>query len=341
MIQDQLVDYISSQLKLGIAHDTIKAALTGAGWPTMDVDDSFKKVEGATTPAVSMTQPAKPAATVSPATFSGSGNSFSSAGNNPVKKPGTMSEPQTIRVSDLVSASSASLTASPAASQPKVAPVEKKPFFVSGAASVTAVSAATKSVSTSPAKTKHGFSGTIVWIVLTVLFALLAGYFYYENSTLSAQVGAVNSVGQNVNAQVASLQAQVQNLTASSTALANQNGSLVAANQELTTNLSFLVAPTGTTSQASSTNFIVTGSMVSGGKPTYVITTTYGIKIYVKNSADTLVRTFLQPIVDSSSGAEIAGTHIPGTANVTVTGVNGVSTASITTTTSLAATTTP
>ena len=46
MIQEQLVDYISSQIKLGVSQDAIKATLTGAGWAIADVEDTFKKING-------------------------------------------------------------------------------------------------------------------------------------------------------------------------------------------------------------------------------------------------------------------------------------------------------
>ena len=50
MVQDQLVEYISSQLKLGVARDTVKSALVGVGWAQLDVEDTLKKVEGGAAP---------------------------------------------------------------------------------------------------------------------------------------------------------------------------------------------------------------------------------------------------------------------------------------------------
>ena len=50
MVQDQLVEYISSQMKLGIARDAIKSALVGVGWAPLDVEDTLKKVEGGAAP---------------------------------------------------------------------------------------------------------------------------------------------------------------------------------------------------------------------------------------------------------------------------------------------------
>jgi len=45
MVQQQLVDYIKSQLGLGTTKDAVRGALISAGWQAADVDDSFAEVE--------------------------------------------------------------------------------------------------------------------------------------------------------------------------------------------------------------------------------------------------------------------------------------------------------
>lgn len=45
MIQQQIVDYAKSQLKLGISQDAVKNALVRAGWAEADVEDSFGSME--------------------------------------------------------------------------------------------------------------------------------------------------------------------------------------------------------------------------------------------------------------------------------------------------------
>ena len=47
MVQDQLVDYITAQTKLGTSREVIKTTLQGVGWQAADIDDSFKKIDGA------------------------------------------------------------------------------------------------------------------------------------------------------------------------------------------------------------------------------------------------------------------------------------------------------
>ena len=104
MVQDHLVEYVSTQIKLGISRDAIKTALTGVGWSAPDVEDTLKKVEGGSAPtavqpaaAQKAVEPSSPA----PAAASPKFVSFSAQGTvvGQAKNP----DPQTVRVSDLVS----------------------------------------------------------------------------------------------------------------------------------------------------------------------------------------------------------------------------------------------
>ncbi len=45
MVQQQLVDYIKSQLQLGVSREALKPSLLAAGWAGTDVEDSLKSVE--------------------------------------------------------------------------------------------------------------------------------------------------------------------------------------------------------------------------------------------------------------------------------------------------------
>jgi hypothetical protein len=57
MVQQQLVDYIKSQLKVGVASDVIRNALTEAGWSTADIEDSLKNIESASGAALPPSTP--------------------------------------------------------------------------------------------------------------------------------------------------------------------------------------------------------------------------------------------------------------------------------------------
>jgi hypothetical protein len=45
MINQQLVDYVKQQMQAGITKDAVRKALSDAGWPPADVDDSLKAAE--------------------------------------------------------------------------------------------------------------------------------------------------------------------------------------------------------------------------------------------------------------------------------------------------------
>jgi hypothetical protein len=173
-----------------------------------------------------------------------------------------------------------------------------------------------------PKKAGGKFPMTVVWIILVVIFAGLAGYFFYQNTTLSSQVGTVNTQTQGVSGQVSALNAQVQALTASSTNMAEQLTSLGVINQSLKTELSFFMIPSGLA--ATTTNFSLSG-ILSGGKPLFSFVTTDGVKASVKNSADANVLLLLQPLASSSQVAQVTGTYVPGSSLLTVLTVNGTS----------------
>ncbi len=303
MIQEQLVDYISSQIKLGVSQDAIKATLTGAGWAIADVEDTFKKIN-------------ETGAMAKPAASSSAEISFSaSIPTVAAKTPAKAGEPQTIRVSDLVSASSASAVSAAASAQPKISPLSQG--TVSSSKTTT-----TQTVTTSNKKTGGTFPVmTVVWIVLVIIFAGLAGYFFFENMSLSSRVGTANTQSQDITSQISSLQTQVKAFTASSTGMAAQIASLGESNGQLQTELSFFVVP----SSGATTTDVSLNGIVSGGKPTFILTTSDGVKVSIKNSADVSVRSALQAFASSSQQVQITGTYVPGTAVIIALSANGTS----------------
>jgi cell division protein FtsB len=168
----------------------------------------------------------------------------------------------------------------------------------------------------------NGFVMTIVWIVLVVIFAGLAGYFYFQNMNLASQVSTVNAQSQSVSGQVSSLQAQVASLTTSNTGASTQVASLQSNVQILKTELSFFAVPAGT--NATTTNATISG-MLSGGRPTFVLTTTDGVKVPIKNSADATVKAALQPLATSSQTVQLGGTYVIGSPIFTALTANGTS----------------
>ena len=335
MVQDQLVEYISSQVKLGISREAIKSALTGVGWAPLDVEDTLKKVEGGTV----LAQPIGAQKMTEPAAASPKFVSFSAPGTAApqTKNP----EPQTIRVSDLVS------SVTPTSSMPaQTAPKIISSVAAIGTAKATPIAkdqsakgffAGPSMVSTVPMGQKKkgiGWLG-IVAIVLIVLLGAFAGYLFMKNGSLDSQLQALN--GQNQGA-VQNAASQIQALNASNTALATRISSLTTANQDLALNLSFFTIPLNLPQPVTSSPVSVSGVLAAGlGKNTYIVTTPYGVKAYVKNSSDAAIAALLQPLLGGA--VQIAGTYVPGTPNITVTSVNGSQVALPPATTSATATT--
>ncbi|MDE2020154.1 MAG: FlxA-like family protein [Patescibacteria group bacterium] len=296
MVQDQLVEYISSQLKLGVSRDTVKTALVGVGWAEQDVEDTLKKVEGSSA-----------AAAVKPATASTSAVSAPAGG---VKAQGASAS---IKVSDLVSASLTPTGISPSSSAIASGPAKAAPktFLDSSSPSAARIGSVPKRMGKS----------MFVMIGLILVLAGLSAYLYFENSGLSSQVASATGQSQGNSSEISSLNNQVQALNASNTTLTAQISELNAQIEQLQANLSFLVVPAGE-SVAQPVDVAVSG-MLSGGKPVFVLATPEGVRVTVKNSTDPDVKAALTALVGSSSTVQISGTHIPGSAAVTVSGVNG------------------
>lgn len=317
MVQDQLVGYIKDQLKLGVSRDAVKTALTGAGWAVGDVEDTFKKIDAGATPAFgTMIQSGGGPERVFPTTVGGAKDAAAKGAG--MKGDGVKSaEPRSIRVSDLISAGD-----SPA---PASAPIKVDEKKIARASGPTRANGAA-SMAGAPSRGSHGGRNILVITGIAVLLAL-AGYLYFQNTGLASKVASLSTESAGVTAQIDTLNGNITALDASNTALAAQVGSLTAENADLLANLSFVAVPpassaetaTGTPAEESATM----SGMLTKPKTTYVLTTQYGVMVYVKNSADAAVAAALKPLAGSTSTVTLAGTHVSGSAYLTVTSVNG------------------
>ncbi|HVO28435.1 MAG TPA: hypothetical protein VMT81_00405 [Candidatus Paceibacterota bacterium] len=308
MVQEQLVDYISSQVKLGVSKEAIKAALVSAGWVAGDVDDTLKKVDGGA--------PAQPAQPVQPVAMKPS---------QPM--PGKPAEPQMIRVSDLVSSSgpaaAAKPSSSPMASSARPAtmsmPATAMPAGKISGNTFTAARPAGGSAGPAATKAAGGGSGGhgamiigVVGGILVIALGGLAWYFYSQNAGLAAQISKLNGQSTDVSGQVASLQAQFE---ASSTAMIAQVASATAESQALMAELAFYAIPPGggvPTAQP----ITISGMLGGGGKALYTLTTADGAKAYIANSTDAT----LGPVFKTLAGSQVtlSGTLVPGSDELTV-----------------------
>ena len=304
MVQDQLVDYITSQLKAGVSADAIRTALLGAGWQAADVDDTMKKVQGA-----------------------------APAGTQAAQKP---AQPQVIRVSDLVSSSAGqrpvSFSANPAdkpaavaaaaggTSAAKTDAVMAK--IASGAKPAGTAAAASPSTGMmmGTAKKSRALVTESVLGVLMLAFAAAAIFLYFENQGLASQLSSLNGQSSGVSSQVAALQTQ---FNASTSALQAQMSSTTADNAELMLELSFYAAIPGMTPATTSVSSL-SGTVTGGGKYLYAITALHGAKIMVANSKDPRVVALLGPLTATSSvPAQFSGEYVPGSDSMTLVSVNG------------------
>ncbi len=317
MIQNQLIDYINAQMKLGVTRDAIRSALVGAGWNAADVDDTLKSMDspkaGAAGPAASGAKAAG----------------------------GAAAEPQVIKVSDLVSASpslgqSPVSPASPSAMPSGTAFKDTAKSPLTGPASLSAAKPSAiasmpigKPITASSSPIGGGMGSRasrgalITEVILGILFVVaggLAGFLYYQNSSLTGQLSALNGQSAKVNLQLSTLQSQA---AASSSALTGEVGTLSGDIEELKNELAFYAVPLNESTTATST--LVTGTVALGARGSYIITGAYGAKITVENSKASSTIAALTPLVGTSTATQFTGTSVPGSGIITLTGVNGTS----------------
>lgn len=162
----------------------------------------------------------------------------------------------------------------------------------------------------------------IAVVALGVVAAVLAAasvFFFLQNRGLQDKIAADSGAIDAAATKVVALNSQADNLNKQ---IADQNAQLTALtgdNQKLLAELSFFVVLAG--SPPTETAFTLKGSVAGGGKSPYTVAADDGLKVSVKNSKDTKVDAALKPLVGQT--AEISGTHVIGSRDVTVTSVNG------------------
>ncbi len=292
MVNQQLIDYVKSQLGVGVGKDVIKNALLESGWAEVDVLEALKQASGAQ-PAASAApaQAAHPvAAAAKPASAAGSvmmTNDIFQPKNEPVFDP--------------------KVTAGPAI---KAQPVS---VSVKGAGPVMAGSAAA-SVSYGGKK----LSGSLLTIMLGVGFVVCAGaaiFFFMQKADLAGRLApleAARTEADTLRQQVATLQQERDELAAQVTQLQQSNVAL-------SNDLAIFRVPDGTAAGTTG-NVVVTGSLRQEAGQ-YVVFTPNEITVVVKNGKDAKISAALQPLLGNT--VTVSGTHLVGSREVTVTSVNG------------------
>jgi len=347
MVQDQLIDYVSSQIKLGVSREAIKAALISAGWVVADVDDTLKKVDMASLvtakPAVA-SSPLSSSSSISGSSNLGSGSTSpisiaakpaqgssmpsSAIGGGATARPGigaaspstlskpASSQPQMVRVSDLVSSPSAAsspVRPTSSSSSPSMTSAYPATKVIAKTPVDNFMSASPKAMKSDPTtmggKSGGGKAGVIITAIIALIFAGLAAYFYFGNSTLVSKVATLTNESNTLNSQISSLQSQM----GSSSGLVGQVATLTSSTNELALELSFYAPPTGLTA-VGPTSVVVNG-MLSDSNSLYAITAQHGAKIFIATTGNAKMIAMLKPLVGDN--VQISGTYIPGSDEIT------------------------
>jgi hypothetical protein len=299
MANQQLIDYVKSQLALGVGKEAVRGELAQAGWAKEDIDDSMKaeEVVSAATPASSTRQPVSPA--------------WQGSQSEGVAQKSAQISPNTISVSDLIPGSQLEMapTANMKMFSGKKEKEEKK------------VQSTNVSHASSHLPKFHASIAVIVLTVVSLAFAGGAAYFYMQGKDLQEKSVVLGTANDTMSTKIASLNAQVSDLTKAGDDLKAQLGTLTSEKDELAKYLVFFVAPAGSSGDLPVT---AKGALSGGGKVLYALTLENGIRLSIVNSKDAKVDGAFKALASTSS-VEISGTHTPGFRDVTVTAVNGTS----------------
>ena len=152
--------------------------------------------------------------------------------------------------------------------------------------------------------------------------------FYLDSSTLNAQIISLTTQSKSLSVQLAALTKKNTDLTTQLTAFTAENADL---NMQLALYAIPMASPKAN-STASSTgvslipqpvDITFKGTLGSGGKAFYAVTSSKGLVVSVKNSKDTKVDAVLKPLLGTI--VQIMGTHFPGSPEIIVKSVNGTS----------------
>jgi len=283
MINQQLVEYIKQQTQAGVSKDAVRKALSDAGWPPADVDDSVKAAELAA-PVGGLTSA------------------------SPVSR-GTIDPVVAMGGAEAAAAGPSLETARSGFSGASGNKFFAKPVSPAGAM-------AEDDDDDHPSVKKLVMAMIAMGIVILVLAGALAFvYFNMSGRTASGQNAAPGAPD-----QVAPLQAQVAQLNRSNADLAAQVASLNAMNADLASEAAFFAAPPANATSSAAT---VKGTLTGNGTLPFVLTTAHNLKIYVANYKDAKVQAVLLPLANGTTTVQLSGTHAAASPNLTVTAVNG------------------
>jgi cell division protein FtsL len=298
MANQQLIDYIKQQFKVGVSKVVIRDALIAAGWTQTDIEDAMKSFEVKIPSAIpsivtsDIFQP-KDMPIFEPGKSKSAVPSIErSRSAEEIKKEET-SKPKSesvIQIKDTVVLKKSESKAEP---QPK--PFSKAPATISLSV-----------IKNSPWR-------LVLMIVMAAVIIALAGIgviLYKNNLGLQKQIEDINISNGKLENTIISLNQTIKDSNTGLTALKAEKEDLEA---QL---LIFAILSTSTEPMP----VTVKGLLSGGEKTSYSVTTAKGITVYVKNSKEANVNSALKPFLGTN--IEISGTHAQGSRDITVAKIN-------------------
>ena len=303
MANQQLIDYIKQQLKVGVSKEVIKDALLAAGWTQTDIDDAMKnfdvKTPSSVPPIVTsdifqpkdmpVFEPGKSKSAVLPIERSRSAEEVKKEEVKKAEENKPKSE-SVIQIKDTVVLKKSESKAEP----------QPKPFSKAPATVFLSV------IKNSPWRLVL----TIAMAAVIIALAGIAVILYKNNLGLQKQIEDINISNGELGNTITSINQDFENSNREIVALKAEN-------EDLEMQLSIFAILSTSTEPIPVT---VKGLLSGGDKTSYSITTTKGIIVYVKNSKEANVNSVLKPLLGTN--IEIYGTHAQGSRDITVTKIN-------------------
>jgi uncharacterized protein Smg (DUF494 family) len=303
MANQQLVDYLKEQLKIGISRDNLKQTLLNVGWNSSDIDDAFKAIDNENLNK-SVEEPKIQETNLVNLKELSQNKDFSK--EKPQDTPKYISKESFISQSEPVfeiksdtktppsnqtTFSKTNLNTSELQSQPQQIKIETLP----------------------PHHKKFKVVIYILFGLVIVGFLVLIFFLYQRNSnlenqlnTLISQKGDLENKSQGINQTMSEIQKQV-------TSLKEENKNLTSEKLDLLGQLLLF-------SQSTSSLDVELSGHLLLEKGQYILKTSQNILVAIKNSKDEKVKTVLNSFVDKD--IKLKGTRTPGLREIIITDIN-------------------
>lgn len=305
MANQQLVDYIAQQLRVGMNRDAIKKALIDVGWKEGDVNEAM-----APPSASPPSGPAPQAEKTATATPARTGTPVATASSK-------IAAPATPATGNIILTGAGGVFGD--VSEPLFTPA-------TGTAKTVIIAKPAKAAPIgTPKRSRGGVVAAIALGVIVVVLAALLVIVYFDTMDLKAKVDVAGG-------EKNGLAAQIAGLNKKKTALEARTQELEAENKELKDALAVFATPnfnvTNPPGAVVEEKLAVKGTVaMSAGSGLYTVMLPHDIVLVIKNSKDPKVDALLRPLAKSESAVSISASHVPGSREVTLLGVEDLSVA--------------